>query len=91
MGVVKSIYRLSTSSNSWHAHLLHTLSEMSFKPTRFDLDVCIMGNNGGYDNIGTHTNYVLVIAVNPNSIFNNLKCADSIKDFILTKVHLGCD
>ena len=41
--VVKSIYGLSTSCNRWHAHLSHTLREMSFMTTRFDPDLWIKG------------------------------------------------
>ena len=64
---------------------------MGFKPTRFEPDVWIRGRKGGYDYIGTHTNDVLVVAVDPTSIFDKLKETDTIKTFGLTKVHLGCD
>ena len=64
---------------------------MSFKPTRFDPDVCIRGREGGYDYIGTHTNDVLVVAVYPTSIFNKLKNTYKINYFGSPKVRLGCD
>ena len=64
---------------------------MYFRPTRFDLDVCISGGEGGYDYIVTHTNDVLVVAVNPTSIFNKLKETYIINTFSLPIVHLGCD
>ena len=46
---------------------------MGFRPTRFDPYVWIRGCEVGYDYIGTHTDDVLVLAVNPTSIFNKLK------------------
>ena len=64
---------------------------MGFKPTRFDLDVWIMGREEGYKYIGTHTDDVLVVSVKPTSIFKKLKEKYSIKDFGPPKVHLGCD
>ena len=42
--VIKALYALPTSRNKWHAHLLHTLREMCFNPTRFDPDVWIRGS-----------------------------------------------
>ena len=70
--VVKVLYGLPTIRNRWHAHLLHTLREMGFKPTRFDPDVCIRECEWGYDYIRMHTDDVLVVAVNPTSIVNLL-------------------
>ena len=63
--LIKALYGLPTSGNMCHAHLLHTLGEISFKPIRFDPDVCIRGHEGGYDYIGSHTDDVLVVAVDP--------------------------
>ena len=71
--VIKAMYGLPTSGNMWYSHLLHTLREMGFRTTCFDPYVCIRGCKGGYDYIGTHTDDVLIVAVNPTSIFNNLK------------------
>ena len=71
--VIKALYGLPTSRNMWHAHLLHTLREIGFNPTRFDLDVWIRGCKGGYDYIGTHTDDVLFVAIEPNYIFEKLK------------------
>ena len=88
---IKALYGLPTSRIRWHAHLSHTFREMGFKPTRFDPDVCIRGRNGGYDYIGTHTDDILVVAVDPTSIFENLKETYIIKAFSPPVVHLGCD
>ena len=66
--VVKALYGLPKSGNRWHAHLSHTLREMSFKLTHFDPDVWIRSCEGGCYYIGTHTDDVLVVAVDPNSI-----------------------
>ena len=87
--VIKALHGLPTSGNRWHAHLSHTLREMGFKPTRFDPDVWIRGGEGSYDYIGTHTDYVLVVAVEPTSIFENLKETYTIKAFSPPLVHLG--
>ena len=73
------------------AHLSQTLREMGFKPTHFDPDVWIRGREGGYDYIGTHTNDVLVVALDPTSIFEKFKETYTIKKFGPPKVHLGCD
>ena len=78
--VVKAFYRLTTSGNMWHSHLSHTLRAMIFKPTHFDPGICIRGHKGGYDYIGTHTNNVLVVAVDPTYVFNKLKDTYKFKD-----------
>ena len=89
--MVKALYGLPTSGNRWNAHLSQTLREMGFKPTHFDPDVWIRGREGGYDYIGTHTNDVLVVALDPTSIFEKFKETYTIKKFGPPKVHLGCD
>ena len=89
--VIKALYGLPTSGNIWHAHLSHNLKEMGFKPTRFDPDVWIRGREVGYNYTGTHTNDVLVVAVNTTSIFEKLNETYTIKAFVPPKVHLGCD
>ena len=88
--VIKAIYGLPTSRNRCHAHLLHTSREMVFEPTRFDPDVWIRGHEGGYDYIGTHTNDVLVVSVEPTSISEKLKDTYTIKALGPPKVHIGC-
>ena len=87
---IKAIYGLPTSRNRWHTYLLHTLTAMGFKPTRFNPYALIRGRKGGYKYIGTHTDDVFVVAVNPTSIFDKLKETYTIKDFVPLKVHLGC-
>ena len=89
--VVQALYGSPTSGNRWNEHLLHTLRYMGFKPTHFDPYVWIRGRRGSYDYIGTHTDDVLVVAVNPTSIFNKLKYTYPIRSFGPPKVHLGCD
>ena len=89
--VVKALYGLPTSGNMRHAHLSHTLREISFKPAHFDTDVWIRGRRGGYYYIGMNSNDVLVVDVNPTSIFNNLKETYKVKTFGPPKTHLGCD
>ena len=64
---------------------------MGFKPTRFDPDVSIRGREGGYNYIGNHNDKVLVVALNPTSIFEKLKDTYTIKKFVPPTVHLGCD
>ena len=71
--VIKALYALTTSGNRWHDNLSFTLREIGFKLTRFDLDVWIRGCKGGYDYIGTHTDEVLVVAIEPTYIFEKLK------------------
>ena len=85
--VIKAVYGIPTSGNSWHAHLLYTLREMVYKPTRFDLDVWIRGREGSYDYIGTQTDDVLAVAVEPTSIFENLKKTYILKTFGPPKFH----
>ena len=87
--VIKALHGLPTSGNMWNAHLSHTLREMGFKPTRFDPDVWIRGGEGSYDYIGTLTDDVLVVAVDPTSIFKKLKETYTIKAFSPPVVHLG--
>ena len=89
--IIKALYGLSTCGNRWHVHLSHTLREISFQPTRFDPDVWIRGREGRYYYIGIQNDDILVIAVEPNSIFKKLKETYKIKAFGPTKVHLGCD
>ena len=64
---------------------------MGFRPTCFDQYVWIMGLKGGYEYTGTHTNDVLIVAVNPTYIFNKLKETYTIKTFGPPKFHIGCD
>ena len=66
------------------------LEKLGFKQTCFDPDVWIRGHQVGYDYIGTHTDDVLVVAVDTTSIFENLKETYTIKLFGLPVVHLGC-
>ena len=89
--LIKALYGLPTSGNMWHAKLLHTSREMGIRPTDFDPNVWIRGIKGGYDYIGTQTDDVLVVDVNPTSIFNNLKETYTIKTLVPKKAHLGCD
>ena len=60
--VIKALYGLPTSGNRWHAHLLHTMKEIVFKPIRIDQDIWIIGRQGGQDYIRTHIDDVLVLA-----------------------------
>ena len=46
---------------------------------------------GGYDYIGTHTDEVLVVDVEPTSIFVNFKETYTINAFGPPEVHLGCN
>ena len=64
---------------------------MGFKSTRFDPDVWIRGREDGYDYIGTRTDDVIVVALDPTSIFEKLKETYTIKKFGPPTVHLGCD
>ena len=89
--VVKEMCGLPTSGNRWHTLLSHTLREIGFKPNRFYPDVWIRGCKDGYNYIGTHTDDVLVVAVDPTSIFEKLKVTYKIKAFGPPVVHLGCD
>ena len=89
--LVKVLYGFPTSGNRWHAHLSQTLREMGFKPTRFDLYDWIMGREGGYDYIGTHTDDVLVVALNLARIFEKLKETYTINKFGPPLHHLGCN
>ena len=89
--VIKALNGLPTSGNRCHAHLLHTLRAMDFKTTRFDQDVWIMGIQGGYYYIETHTNDILIVAVNTTSIFDQLKDTYTINAFGPPKFHLDCD
>ena len=64
---------------------------MGFRPTCSDPYVWIRGRKGGCNYIGMHNNYVILLAVNPTSIFNKLKYAYKIQAFGPPKFHLGCD
>ena len=57
----------------------------------FDPNVWIKGREGGYDYIFTHTDDVLSVAIDPTSIFEELKETYIIKIFGAPEVHLGCD
>ena len=63
---------------------------MGFKPTHFDPNACIRGREGGYDYIGTYTDDVLVVGIDPTSIFEKLNKAYTNKTFGPSKVNLGC-
>ena len=89
--VIKELYGLPTSGNSWNAHLLHTLREMGFRPYHFNPDAWIRWREEGYNYIETPNNDVLIVAVNPTCIFNKLKETYTIKTSSPPKVHLGCD
>ena len=89
--VINSLYGLPNGRNRWHAHLSYALRKISFKLTRFDLYVWIAGRKSGYDYIGTHSDDVLLIVVDPTSIFNRIKENYMMKYFGAPKVHLGCD
>ena len=91
LDVFKALYVLPTSEKICYARLSHTLRAIIFKPTRFYPDVCIRGRVGGYDYISTHTDNVLVVALDPTSIFNKLKETYMIKDFGAPKFYLFCD
>ena len=64
---------------------------MGFKPTLLDPDVWIKGYVGADDYIGTYSDDVLVVAVDPTSIIEKLKETYTIKDFGPPKFNLGCD
>ena len=64
---------------------------MVYKPTRLDPDVWIRERKGRYDYIGTHTDNVLVVAVDPTYILEKLKKTYKIKSFGPSVVHLGCN
>ena len=49
------------------------------------------GHEGGYDYIGSHTDDVLVVAVDPTWIFEKLKETYTIKSFVTPVVHPECD
>ena len=71
--VLKALYIFTTSGNRQNTHLLHTLRVIGFKRTIFDPDVCIKGRKGGCNRIVTHTDDVLVVAVDSIYIFTKLK------------------
>ena len=48
------------------------------------------GCRGGYGYIGTHTDDVLVVAIEPTYIFEKLKEIYTIKALGPPEVHLGC-
>ena len=89
--VKKALYGIPTSGNRWHAHLSQTLRDMVFTPTCFEPDVWIMGRNGGYDYIGTHTDDVLVVAKHPARVFEKLQKVSTINKYGPLGHHLGCD
>ena len=89
--MIKALYKFPTSVNIWKSLLLHTLRGMVFKSTRFDPDVWIKGREGGYGYIGTHTDDVLVVTVDTNSIIDKLKETYTIKTFGAPKFRLVCD
>ena len=62
--IVRALYGMRTSSESWHAHLADTLRGFNFKPTRYDNDVWIRQYEDGdcYDYIFIHVdNFMTVI------------------------------
>ena len=74
-----------------HIFEVHSNESACRKSGRLGLEQVIRGREGGYDYTRTHTNDVLVVVVNPTSIFNNLNETYKMKTFGPPKIHIVCD
>ena len=52
---------------------------------------CLRGDGKGYDDVGTHTDNLMVVANNPQAIFDKLLEGYTIKKIGPPVFHLGCD
>ena len=62
---------------------------MGFSLTRFNTDFWITVLKCGYDYIGTHTDNLIVFALNLSHIFEEQRKTYMIKDCGVPKLHLG--
>jgi Reverse transcriptase (RNA-dependent DNA polymerase) len=91
--LVMALYGTKSAANRWHAHLADTLRSMKFIASRFDRDIWyrLRGDGNGYDYIGTHTDDLMVVAKQPQVIFDKLLEIYTIKKIEAPSFHLGCD
>jgi hypothetical protein len=90
--VGKAQYGLKTSGYEWFIMLAESLRSMGFKRTRGDPDVWYRPyGKDFYCYIGTHTDDLLVVSKDVDSIFEDLKQLYSFKDTVAPVHHLGVD
>ncbi len=95
--VVRALYRLLTSGWNWHYCLADTLCSMGFTQTRYDNNVWMRvqrDKNGmlvGYDYIGCHTDDLMIVAEDIQSIMDQLTTVYKITKLGLPSYHLGCN
>jgi len=91
--VEKALYGLPTSANRWHAHLSDNLRAMGFKPSRFDSDIWLKlrDNKAGYDYIGTHTDDLMIVADDADTLMAKIRETYIVKGGGPPTFHLGCD
>ena len=89
----QNLYGLGTGARNWHAHLSDTLRSQGFRPTRHDTDIWIRkcAKECGNDYVGTHTNDLVIVRKDPQSIMTGLQSVYQINKMSPPRYHLGCD
>jgi hypothetical protein len=82
---------MPVSANQWRATLSETLYSMGFKPSRGDGDVWMKRNGDHYDYIGTHTDDLLIVGLDPRNIMDQLSKRYEMTSVGPPEFHLGCD
>ena len=77
----------------WHSHLAGILQTLGFKPAKYDQNVFMHQNKAGsgYDCIGCHTDYVLIVAVLSQEILDSLMKIYEVSYLEPPIYHLGCN
>ena len=90
--LIRAQYGGGSCGHEWYILLAQTLREMGFVRTRGDPDVWIRPNGTQYyDYIGTHTDDLLVVSIEPEPIYKDLERFYSFKTTTAPKYHLGVD
>ena len=89
--VEQALYGLPVSANQWRSTLAATLRSFGFKATRYDGDVWMRQNGNLYDYIGTHTDDLLVVSKDPQSIIAQVESTYKLSGIGEPTFHLGCD
>ncbi len=88
--VVRALYGLPTSGPNWRYFLANTLHGMGFTPTRYDNDIWMRAQRDkdgmliGYDYMGCHTDDLMIVAEDAQSIMDQLTAVYEV-------AKLGCN
>ena len=91
--ILKALYGLKASGNSWFIHLSDTLRQLGFTQSQLDLALWyrLRKDQSGYDYFSHHVDDFLVTGKNPDTWVDQLKRAYTISGGEPPKHHLGMD